>query len=221
VVDTKILGRVGDSVQKLISRPELTFGALRTKASDLEGLASKADDPALARAYRAMADSLDDMRAKSGAASPELDLGYAQFKRLEKAAASAMTTDGVFSVGQLRSAVRGGSEVGQRARGGALLQGDLSKASGVLGETIPAMGPGTAEKLMLGAGLPAGAAYMLGHPLVGAGVLSAAGAGKLAYTPAGAKFLTGGYPWQQRINPALMGAMGGTLGALPLSPGKR
>lgn len=211
VVDTGALGRVSSSVQNLVNRPKLTFGALRTKSRDLNAMAGKVDDPALARAYRAMSDELDDMRAASGAADPKLDLGYAQFKRLEDAAAGAMSTGGVPSVGQLSQAIRRGSTTSQRARGMALLQKDIEQARGVLGETIPPMGPGTAEKLMLGAGIPAAAAYALNHPGMAALILGGVGAGKAAYTPIGAQFLTGGYPWQRAMAP-MAGAAGGAAG---------
>jgi hypothetical protein len=214
IVDHATLNRVSGRVQELLSRPDLTFGALRTKASDLTEMAKKADDPALARVYRQMANALDDMRARSGAASPELDKGYAQFMRMEEAAGmkGAMDT-GVFSPDQLRAAIKAASTTSQRAEGNALLQAETARASGVLGNTIPAVGPGSAEKLLAGAGLVPMTAYALGHPLAAAGLLSGYGAGRLSYTGPGTKFMTGAYPWQQHVNPAYFGAAGeGLLG---------
>jgi hypothetical protein len=214
VVDQVTLNKVADSVKGLMTRSGVTFGALRTKAGDLITLATKAEDPALARAYRQMANALDDMRARSGAASPELDRGYAKFMRMEEAAASKGAMDtGVFSPDQLRSAVKAESEVSQRAEGAALMQKQISEASKVLGNTIPAVGPGSAEKVLIGGGIVPAVAYAMGHPLAAAGLLSGYGAGRLSYTAPGTKFMTGAYPWQQGINPAYFGAAGeGLLG---------
>ncbi len=104
------------------------------------------------------------------------DAAYANLVRVEGASKMAVNSGGVFTPGQLQSAVRQADRsVRDRAtaRGEALMQ-DLSGAGqGVLGNRVP--NSGTADRLWLGAG---GLGAGLIHPAIPAGLL----AGAAAYT---------------------------------------
>lgn len=113
------------------------------------------------------------------------DEGWANLVRVEGAAKGAKGTDGIFTPGQLLTAVRqADTSVRDRAtaRGTALMQDWASQAQSVLGNKYP--DSGTAGRLMLGAGGLASGAV---SPLIPAGLLG----GAAAYIPAIQKLLVG------------------------------
>lgn len=124
------------------------------------------------------------------------DAAYANLVRVEGASKAAMNSGGVFTPGQLQSAVRQADRSTRKnatARGDALMQ-DLSGAGqSVLGNKVP--NSGTADRLLMGGGT-LGGAFMV-DPLVAAGVVGGAAAysppaqsllrGLLSSRPAGAK----------------------------------
>lgn len=201
-------------VLKMLQRPNLTLGGLRSAADDLESIAAKNDtDPALSRAYTQFANVLDDLRAQSGASSPALDAGYAKFKTLQLAAASKGAPSGVFTPAQLQTAVFNRSNVSQRASGSGMLRGEADMGAQILGPNIPPVGPGTAERLA-SAGLAAGGIpYALGEPMLAAGSLASLAGLRAAYTTPGVRFLTGAYPWQEMPLLLQQGGVPGASGA--------
>ena len=119
------------------------------------------------------------LRSQVGRNSPsaaarlkDINTGWANLVRVEKAGAAAINNDGVFSPAQLNNAIKAAdSSVRKRgaARGTALMQ-DLGNAGSRLGNKVP--NSGTADRLMLGgAGL---GAYFV-DPIIPAGLLTGAG----------------------------------------------
>lgn len=99
--------------------------------------------------------------------------GWANFKRLERAAGYVGAEDGIFSPAHLQSAVKAldrSKDKGKFARGEAFMQdlGDAGKS--VLGSKVP--NSGTADRLMQAGALGSG----LVNPLIPAGLLAGAGA---------------------------------------------
>jgi len=101
-----------------------------------------------------------------------IDTGYANFKRVEKAAGLVGAVEGVFSPAQLQSAVRASDkskDKGRFATGSALMQ-DLSETGKtVLGNKLPDSGTPYRGMLPLFLGGGAGAA---GYPTIAAGLLT-------------------------------------------------
>lgn len=117
------------------------------------------------------------------------DEAYANLVRLEGASTGAKATDGVFTPGQLLTAVRGADKsVRDRAtaRGTALMQDLASAGQSVLGNKLP--NSGTADRMIYGGGiLGLGAGGMASLPATAALV----GGGVAAYTPLGQSVLRG------------------------------
>lgn len=107
-----------------------------------------------------------------------IDTGWANFKRVQKAASSVAAEDGVFSPAQLHNAVKAGDRSKDKARfseGNALMQ-DLSAAGkSILTNKVP--DSGTAGRLFLGAGGLASGAI---SPIIPASLIG----GAAMYTPA-------------------------------------
>jgi len=160
---------------------------------------------------------------QSAAELKAIDTGYANFKRVEKAAGLAGSEEGVFSPAQLQSAVRAADrskDKGQFATGNALMQ-DLSETGKtVLGNKLPDSGTPYRAMLPLVLGGGAGAA---GYPALAAGMLagpalySAPGqrmaATLLTQRPAGANALANQFRGNERAKlAALMAAQAGNTG---------
>jgi hypothetical protein len=82
-----------------------------------------------------------------------VNTGYANFKRLQKAASSVAAEDGVFTPAQLHSAVKAADRSKDKARfaeGVAMMQDLSAPAKAMLGNKVP--DSGTAGRLMLGGG---------------------------------------------------------------------
>lgn len=136
-----------DADQRLIG------DALQQVQAELRGLVQRSN-PARA----------DELRA--------LNTGWANFKRVQKAAAGVGAEDGVFSAAQLQSAVKASDrskDKGAFARGGALMQDLSDPAKAVLGNTVPDSGTAYRGMTAMGAGGLAG----LLNPYAGAAVLTA------------------------------------------------
>jgi len=112
-----------------------------------------------------------------------IDTGYANFKRVEKAAGLVGAEEGVFSPAQLQSAIRASDkskDKGKFATGDALMQ-DLSEAGKtVLGNKVP--DSGTPYRGMLPYFLGGGAG-VAGYPAITAGLLT----GPILYSAPGQK----------------------------------
>ena len=152
-----------------------------------------------------------------------IDTGYANFKRIEKAAGMVTSDEGVFSPAQLQSAVRASDrskDKGQFAIGNALMQ-DLSETGKtVLGNKLPDSGTPYRSLLAMLAG---GGAGVAGYPALAAGLLagpalySAPGqrmaATLLTQRPAGANALANQFRGNDRAKlAALMAAQAGNTG---------
>lgn len=207
------------TTRRMLAR-DTTVSAYRQLEDDLNGLARaarNANQSRLAGGYEKLADLIEGMRGRQGAATPELDLGYAMFSRMKEAAASQGAMDtGVFSVGQLRSAVRAASDKQRRALGEALLQQRTALLQEPLGDALPVVGPGTAEKAIWMTAIPGAAATSAatGSPWPLAATAGLLGGNKLFYTPAMQRFMVGGYPWQKYITPGLRGALTAEMAGL-------
>jgi hypothetical protein len=156
-----------------------TYKQIDSKLGQEAAKFSKASDPfqqELGDAYKQLQSLLKQQAARSNPDFAETiaktDAGWANLVRLEGAGKAAQNSEGVFTPGQLNSAIRqADSSVRGRAvgRGTALMQ-DLGNAGQqVLGNKVP--NSGTADRLMLGgAGL---GAYFV-NPMIPAGLIGGA-----------------------------------------------
>jgi hypothetical protein len=198
----------------LQSKSTSAFRRLENELNDLAKTARNAKNSRLAEAYEGLADGLETLRGRQGLATPRLDLAYAKFRRmLEAAGMQAAMDENIFSPGQLRSSVRRATDVERRALGQGLLQRRIGEVQPVFGDTIPQVGPGTAEKWMWGTLLPSagGLSLWTGNPLPLAVTGAAFGANKLGYTRPVQKALTGFYPWQLRVPMGLLPSAVGSV----------
>lgn len=157
-----------DVLSKLQRQGAMTGQTLKAVESDLGqqisrlGASTDADQRLVADALKNVRASLRDLASRSNpGAAKELaavNSGYANFKRLEKAASYVSAEDGVFSPSQLQTAVKAldrSKDKGAFARGDALMQDLSDAAKGRLGNGVP--DSGTAGRLalpaMLGAAL--------------------------------------------------------------------
>lgn len=140
---------------------------------------------ALMEMQRVIVENAKRANPSAAKALNDADAAWANLVRVEGAATAAKGTGGVFTPGQLLTAVRGSDKsVRDRAtaRGTALMQ-DLGNAGqSVLGNKVP--DSGTAGRLMLGGG--ALGSYLI-NPAIPAGLL----AGAAAYAPAPQSLLRG------------------------------
>lgn len=145
--------RASQLAQSTDADARLMADALREAQSVLRGVVERSN-PAMAKELKA------------------INTGWANFKRLERAAAGLGAEDGVFSAAQLQNAVKALDKSKDKARfsrGEALMQ-DLSEpAKNVLGAKVP--DSGTAGRLMNAGALAAGAA----NPMVPIGMMGGAG----------------------------------------------
>jgi hypothetical protein len=156
-----------------------TFKRLQSKITEKiqqTSASTDADQRVLSGAYKELGEQLNQLSIRTNPkVAKELkavNAGYANFKRLQKAASSVAAEDGAFTPAMLHSAVRAADRSKDKARfaeGGALMQ-DLSAAGKtMLNNKVP--NSGTADRLMLGgAGLSAG----LVSPMIPAGLLGGA-----------------------------------------------
>lgn len=171
-----------DVLGKFKGQQALTGQTMKAVESDLGqkiaqfGASTDADQRLVADALREVQSSLRSLVQRNNPAyAAELkaiNSGWANFKRLERAASYVGAEDGVFSPANLQSAVKAldrSKDHGKFARGEALMQ-DLSDAGkSVLGSKVP--NSGTADRLMSAGAIGAG----LVNPLIPGGLLAGAG----------------------------------------------
>lgn len=172
-----------DVLGKFKGQQALTGQTMKAIESDLGqkiaqlGGSTDADARLVADALREVQSSLRSLVQRSNPAQAAelraINSGWANFKRLERAASYVGAEDGIFSPAHLQSAVKAldrSKDKGQFARGDAFMQdlGDAGKS--VLGAKVP--NSGTADRLMQAGALGSG----LVNPLIPAGLLAGAGA---------------------------------------------
>ena len=177
-----------DVLGKFQGQATLTGQTLKQVESDLGqkisrlGQSTDADQRLIGDALKEVQASLRNLAQRSNPdLAPQLkaiNAGYANFKRMERAASSVAAEDGVFSPAQLLNAVKAldkSKDKGRFSRGDALMQ-DLADAGRVrLGANVP--NSGTADRL---AQIGTGAAAFSNPLATGATI----GGGLLAYSPA-------------------------------------
>lgn len=176
-----------DVLGKFKGQQALTGQTLKQIESDLTNQASRfaastdADQRIVGDALREVQRSLRTLAERNNpqfaAELQSINRGWANFKRLERAASYVGAEDGVFSASQLQSAVKAldkSKDKGRFARGGALMQDLSDAAKQVIGDSVP--NSGTADRALL-----AGGALSTGllNPAIPAGLIAGAG----AYSP--------------------------------------
>lgn len=158
-----------------------TFKRLQSKITEQiqrVSASTNADERLLGDAYRELGEQLNQLSVRSnpalGRELAAVNSGWANFKRVQRAASSVAAEDGVFNPAQLHNAVKAADRSKDKARfaeGNALMQ-DLSAAGkNMLANKVP--NSGTVDRLLLGGGaLGSG----LVNPLIPAGLLLGAGA---------------------------------------------
>lgn len=172
-----------DVLGKFKGQQALTGQTMKAIESDLGqkiaqlGGSTDSDARLVADALREVQSSLRSLVQRSNPAQAAelraINAGWANFKRLERAASYVGAEDGIFSPAHLQSAVKAldrSKDKGKFARGDAFMQdlGDAGKS--VLGAKVP--NSGTADRLMQAGALGSG----LVNPLIPAGLLAGAGA---------------------------------------------
>lgn len=188
-------------LSKFKGRDALTGQTVKDIESDLGQKAARlaqSQDPDA----RLMADALKEVQSNlrglversNPAASKELksiNTGYANFKRMERAAAGVGAEDGVFSAAQLQSAVKALDRSKDKrafSRGSALLQDLSDPAKAVLGSKVPNSGTADRSFMALATLLdPKAAAMALTAPVLYSQTGQRALAGLLASRPQGAQ----------------------------------
>ena len=172
----------GDILSKFQGQGAVTGETLKNIQTDLNNTIKRfsiSPDPdviLIANGLKEVRSNLLDLirrsNPKSAAELKAIDTGYANFKRVEKAAGLVGSEEGIFSPAQLQSAVRASDkskDKGRFATGSALMQ-DLSETGKtVLGNKLPDSGTPYRGMLPLFLGGGAGAA---GYPTIAAGLLT-------------------------------------------------
>lgn len=184
-----------DVLGKFRGRQALTGQTLKDIEGDLGAQISRmqqstdADQRLVADALREVQGSLRGLAARNNPQFADelqrINAGWANFKRLERAAGYVGADDGMFSAANLQSAVKAldrSKDKGRFSRGESLMQDLSDSAKTVLGPKVP--DSGTAGRLMWPA--TAGAAFM--DPMLTG---SAIGGGSLMYSPWGQSLLRG------------------------------
>jgi hypothetical protein len=115
-----------------------------------------------------------------------IDTGYANFKRVERAAASLGAEEGIFSPAQLQNAIKAmdkSKDKGQFAQGQALMQDLSESAKTALGNKVP--DSGTPYRSMVAALAASGGAGAAGFPAIAASLI----ASPLLYSQTGQNML--------------------------------
>ena len=223
----------GDILSKFQGQGAVTGETLKNIQTDLNNtikrysISTDADQVLVAQALKEVRSNLLDLirrsNPQSAAELKAIDTGYANFKRVEKAASLVGSEEGIFSPAQLQSAVRTADkskDKGQFATGNALMQ-DLSETGKtVLGNKLPDSGTPYRGMLPL---LLGGGAGVAGYPALAAGMLagpalySAPGqrmaATLLTQRPAGANALANQFRGNERAKlAALMANQAGNTG---------
>jgi hypothetical protein len=206
------------SLQDDIARVKAEFATGELHGRAVKDVINSLDKPAqdafnagnarLGEAYRSAQDALKQAAAKqfpaAGKELAKVDSKYAEFLRVQAAAASPGAAEGVFTPAQLRAAIRTLDKSKDKrafARGTAMpgMLAEAEKANAVLGPTIPPVGPGTAEKIF---------PMLVAHDWKAA-IPGALGFGM--YQRPVQQFMTGQYPWQAHVDPQWYAAIAGAL----------
>ena len=180
---------------------------------------SKSQDPDAQLYADALKEVQSNLRGLVARSNPQaakelkaINTGYANFKRMERAAAGVGAEDGIFSAAQLQSAVKALDRSKDKrafSRGTALMQ-DLSEpAKGVLGSKVPNSGTADRSFMALATLLdPKAAAMALTAPVLYSQPGQRALAGLLASRPQGAQAVADSL---RQASPGL-GLLGGQFG---------
>lgn len=183
------------------------------------GGAQDADQRLLGDALKELQSAMRGALQRSNPQATELKAineGWANFKRLERAASYVGAQDGAFSAANLQTAVKAldrSKDHGKFARGDAFMQDLSDPAKAILGNKVP--DSGTAGRLFMGAGALASGAASPAIPAALAG-------GAIAYSPPAQALLRGlltqrpaaAQPVASLLNQAspMFGPAGGLLG---------
>lgn len=223
IVNQQITNRVAPGTAmsaEVAKRADANLGMLaRGYAGSQDG-----DQRMLSRAIREVQTVWrDNIRANAtpeqAATLDELNRAFANFVRVERAAASTGAREGVFSPAQLQSAVRAtdtSARHGNFAQGRALMQDLTDAGQATLSQTVP--NSGTVDRALIAAAMGGGAAGANEY-FGGPGYLSALALSPLLYSRAGSRYAVGDLiPGQQSLaeiirNAAPYGALAGGAAA--------
>lgn len=167
------VSRNGSMIAETIKQAESEIGKKASSFSSRGGAEGELGD-ALAQLKFLIRQQVARANPDSAAATRAADQGWANLVRVEGAAKGAKGTDGVFTPGQLLTAIRQADTSvrdRQTARGLALMQDWANQGQSVLGNKYP--DSGTAGRLMLGVG---GVASGTLSPAIPAALIAGAGA---------------------------------------------
>lgn len=178
IIDNEVVKRFtegGRASGETLKNIESKLGGLVKDFSRSDNYDVRTMGDAVKEIRNAMRRMIEDVNPGIGDELAAINGGWANFKRIQKAAGALGANDGVFTPAQLQNAVKAGDFSKDKARfavGEALMQ-DLSGAGKkVLSQTVPDSGTPfriASNMAMVGGG-------SLFNPLIGAGALGAAGA---------------------------------------------
>ena len=164
-------------------------GDLRETVSRL-GASTDADQRLIGQALKETQDQVRQLVTRSNpqyaSELKAIDTGYANFKRVERAASALGAEDGIFSPAQLQNAVKAmdrSKDKGQFAQGQALMQDLSESAKTALGNKVP--DSGTPYRSMVAALAASGGAGAAGFPAIAASLI----ASPLLYSQTGQNML--------------------------------
>ena len=164
-------------------------GDLRETISRL-GASTDADQRLIGTALQEAQDQVRQLVTRSNPQYAKelkaIDTGYANFKRVERAASGLGAEEGIFSPAQLQNAVKAmdrSKDKGQFAQGNALMQDLSESAKTALGNKVP--DSGTPYRSMVAALAASGGAGAAGFPAIAASLI----ASPLLYSQAGQNML--------------------------------
>ena len=194
VADGRTMRQLRTAIQSEAAKFGRSADAYQQELGTIYGDLLETLDDAIARSNAGRTVSINGQNVDLGQRYSDLRLAWAKKLRLESAAGMQGAREGVFTPGQLSSAVKSSDQSlrkGAFARGDALMQGLSDPGKAVLGDTYP--DSGTAGRLwpLLTAG-GAGAVGAMNPGALAAGV-GTAGVASLPYSP-----------WGQRLAAYLM-----------------
>ena len=164
-------------------------GDLRETISRL-GASTDADQRLIGTALQEAQDQVRQLVTRSNPQYAKelkaIDTGYANFKRVERAASSLGAEEGIFSPAQLQNAIKAmdkSKDKGQFAQGNALMQDLSESAKTALGNKVP--DSGTPYRSMMAALAASGGAGAAGFPAIAASLI----ASPLLYSQTGQNML--------------------------------
>lgn len=164
-------------------------GDLRETVSRL-GASTDADQRLIGTALKEAQDQVRQLVTRSNPQYAKelkaIDTGYANFKRVERAASSLGAEEGIFSPAQLQNAIKAmdkSKDKGQFAQGQALMQDLSESAKTALGNKVP--DSGTPYRSMVAALAASGGAGAAGFPAIAASLI----ASPLLYSQTGQNML--------------------------------